>query len=73
MSRHKYVDEAPIWVYPKQDPVWVKEIIDAFNIHPVTAQVLASRGFDDLDEIHEFLYAKLPDQKDYASDQGLPR
>jgi len=64
MSRHKYVDEAPIWVYPKQDPVWVKEIIDAFNIHPVTAQVLASRGFDDLDEIHEFLYAKLPDLHD---------
>lgn len=62
MSLKKH--EAPIWIYPKQDPAWIKEIVDAFNIHPVTAQVLASRGFDDLDEIHDYLYAKLPDLHD---------
>jgi single-stranded-DNA-specific exonuclease len=56
--------ESPLWIYPKHDPTWVKEIIDGFNIHPVTAQVLASRGFDDLDEIHDFLYAKLPELHD---------
>lgn len=56
--------DSPLWIYPKQDPAWVKEIVDAFNIHPVTAQVLASRGFDDLDEIHDFLYARLPELHD---------
>lgn len=56
--------DLPLWVYPKQDPAWIKEIVDTFNIHPVTAQVLASRRFDDLDEIHDFLYAKLPELHD---------
>lgn len=54
-------DTAPVWIYPKDDPEWLKTIISEFNIHPVTAQVLASRGFTDLEEIHEYLYAKLPD------------
>lgn len=48
------------WVYPKTDPEWVKTIIKEFNIHAVTAQILASRGFSSLEEIHEYLYAKLP-------------
>lgn len=64
MSTRSRSSESPIWIYPKQDPAWVKEIVDEFNIHPVTAQVLASRRFDDLDEIHDFLYAKLPDLHD---------
>lgn len=51
----------PLWVYPESDPEWIKSIISEFNIHPVTAQVLASRGFMDLEEIHDYLYAKLPD------------
>jgi single-stranded-DNA-specific exonuclease len=54
----------PIWIYPKQDPEWVKTIIKEFNIHPVTAQVLASRKFTTLEEIHEYLYAKLPNLLD---------
>lgn len=54
----------PIWVYPKEDPVWLKKIIDEFQIHPVTAQILVSRGFDSLDSIHQFLYAKLPNLLD---------
>ena len=48
------------WIYPKTDPEWVKTIIKEFNIHAVTAQILASRGFSSLEEIHEYLYAKLP-------------
>ncbi len=52
------------WVYPKIDPDWIKKIIDEFNIHPVTAQVLASRGFTSIEEIHDYLYAKLPDLLD---------
>ena len=52
------------WIYPDVDSEWVKKIIREFNIHPVTAQVLAARGFKDFDEIHNFLYAKLPNLHD---------
>lgn len=54
----------PVWVYPEKDPIWVQEIIHEFNIHPVTAQVLASRGFKSLETIHNYLYAKLPNLYD---------
>lgn len=54
----------PLWVHPKTDPTWVQTIIKEFNIHPVTAEVLASRGFKDLQQIHEYLYAKLPNLHD---------
>lgn len=49
------------WVYPKVEPKWVDEIIKEFKIHPVTAQLLATRGFKSLEEINHFLYSKLPD------------
>lgn len=52
--------KAPLWIYPNKDPALLQEIIAEFNIHPVTAQTLISRGFKTLQEIHEFLYAKLP-------------
>ncbi|NDD58494.1 MAG: single-stranded-DNA-specific exonuclease RecJ [Chlamydiae bacterium] len=54
----------PNWVYPQVDPEWVKTIIREFNIHSVTANILASRGFDSLEMIHEYLYAKLPNLHD---------
>lgn len=50
----------PFWVYPESNPHFLKEIIKEFNIHPTIAQILISRGFRSMDEIHEFLYAKLP-------------
>ncbi len=49
-----------IWVYPENNPVLIQKIIGEFNIHPVTAQILVSRGFTELENIHSFLYAKLP-------------
>jgi len=52
--------KAPIWIYPNKDPALLQQIINEFNIHPVSAQILISRGFKTLQEIHEFLYAKLP-------------
>lgn len=55
-----------IWLSPKVDPDWVNAIIQEFKIHPVTAQVLASRGFSQLEEINHFLYGKLPDLHDPA-------
>ena len=54
----------PLWIYPKIDPTWVQTIIKEFNIHPVTAEVLAARGFTNLEQIHEYLYAKLPNLLD---------
>ena len=54
----------PLWIYPKKNPDWLKAIIKEFNIHPVTAQILVSRGFSSFDEIHNFLYAKLPNLHD---------
>lgn len=54
----------PVWIYPDVDPKWHQTIIKEFNIHPVTAHILASRGFKILEEIHGYLYAKLPDLLD---------
>ncbi|MFN0064955.1 MAG: single-stranded-DNA-specific exonuclease RecJ [Chlamydiales bacterium] len=54
----------PIWVYPETDPQWIEEIIQEFAIHPITAQILASRNFDSLEQINRYLYSKLPDLHD---------
>jgi single-stranded-DNA-specific exonuclease len=53
-------DVHPFWVYPKEDLITKEMIVSEFNIHPVTAQVLISRGFNTKETIHSFLYAKLP-------------
>lgn len=60
----QYSNQNPIWVYPDLDPDWTTTITREFNIHPATAQVLASRGFDTLEAIHDYLYAKLPNLHD---------
>lgn len=49
-----------LWVYPKEDPALVDLFISEFNIHPVTSQVMVSRGYKKKGEVHRFLYAKLP-------------
>jgi single-stranded-DNA-specific exonuclease len=54
----------PLWVYPEKNPAFLQSVISEFSIHPVTAQILLSRGFKSLEEIHEFLYAKLPQLHD---------
>lgn len=59
-----YMQEDPLWIYPKQDPQWKESIVKEFKIHPVTAQILVSRGFTSLEQIHDYLYAKLPDLYD---------
>lgn len=59
-----YQQETTLWLYPQIDTSWNDAIIKEFNIHPITAQVLAARGFTSLEEIHDYLYAKLPDLLD---------
>lgn len=39
-------------------------MVHEFNIHPVIAQILISRGYEKIEEAHEFLYAKLPNLYD---------
>jgi len=56
----------PVWIYPKIQTEWKEAIIREFNIHPVTAQVLVSRGFNTFEDIYNFLYAKLPNLHDPA-------
>lgn len=56
--------DVPLWVYPKTDPVLKESIIKEFKIHPVIAQILVNRGFKTLEEIHDYLYSKLPDLHD---------
>lgn len=58
------IQEAPLWIYPKDDQVLKNAIIKEYRLHPVTAQILVSREFSDIEEIHEYLYAKLPDLYD---------
>jgi single-stranded-DNA-specific exonuclease len=50
----------PLWIYPPQNLELIESIIREFNLHPSTAQIFVSRGFKTLEEVHEFLYAKLP-------------
>jgi single-stranded-DNA-specific exonuclease len=49
------------WVYPPEKPEFLEEITSDFNLHPIIAQFFISRGFEDSKEIHDYLYAKLPD------------
>ena len=53
-----------LWMHPEEDEEKLEKIVEEFNIHPVTAQVLLSRGFKEFDDIHHFLYAKLPNLHD---------
>jgi len=56
--------EHPVWIYPKSNPKWRDKIVKEFRLHPIIAQILVSRGFKTFEEIHDFLYAKLPDLHD---------
>ena len=56
--------DEPIWVHPKNNPKLKQSIVKEFRLHPVIAQILVSRGFRTFEEIHHFLYAKLPDLHD---------
>lgn len=56
--------EDPIWVYPPTDDVLKESIIKEFKLHPVIAQILVSRGFLSFEQIHDYLYATLPELHD---------
>lgn len=62
-----------IWVPPEENSAWLQKIALEFNIHPVIAQVLISRGFTSLEEIRSYLYAKLPDLHDPYTLTGMEK
>ncbi len=61
---HSTPPEDPVWIYPRQDEQLKESIIKEFKLHPVIAQILVSRGFNSFEQIHDYLYAKLPDLHD---------
>ncbi|NGX31386.1 MAG: Single-stranded-DNA-specific exonuclease RecJ [Chlamydiae bacterium] len=61
------------WVYPEVDIEWQKKIVSEFHIHPVIAQVLDARKFKNIEEIHYFLYARLPDLFDPDKFSDMPK
>lgn len=57
----------PIWVFPEEDGERLERYVKEYKIHPVTAQILISRGFSTSEAVHHFLYSKLPDLYDPRS------
>ena len=64
MHSNFHEHEDPVWIYPIIDNELKERIIKEFKIHPVIAQILISRGLRSFKEIHDYLYAKLPDLHD---------
>ena len=63
MFRDSYISK-PEWIYPEENQEMIQGIVDEFHIHPVTAQVLLSRGLRTTEEINQYLYSRLPDLHD---------
>lgn len=70
MSADVLQSEEPLWIYPKASP-FVDEIIREFHLHPVIAQILVSRGFTTIPQVHDYLYAQLPDLHNPFSMAGM--
>jgi len=49
-----------LWIYPSINSQFSNAIIKEFSIHPLIAQILVSRGFSSMEEIHRYFYSTLP-------------
>jgi len=72
LSWYNHAD-APIWVTPRENEPLKESIIREFKFHPATAQIFVSRGFKTLEQIHHYLYAKLPDLHDPFLMNEMPK
>lgn len=63
---HAALKTLAFWEFPKKNPPLIKRIIEEFGVHPIIAEILISRGLQKIPEIHDFLYAKLPNLFDPA-------
>jgi single-stranded-DNA-specific exonuclease len=61
---YSHEQENPVWVYPQINDELEKTIIKEFKLHPILAKILVARNFTSIEEIHDYLYAKLPDLHD---------
>lgn len=52
------------WIFPHRDPELVEKICREFTLPVALAQILVARGITDLKQIHDYLYATLPDLLD---------
>lgn len=54
----------PKWIFPKENEALKDAIIKEYKIHPSIAQILVSRGYNSIEEVHDFLYSRLPNLHD---------
>lgn len=54
----------PKWIFPRENEALKEAIIKEYKIHPAIAQVLVSRGYNSIEEVHDFLYSRLPNLHD---------
>jgi single-stranded-DNA-specific exonuclease len=73
MSEDYLFENAPLWIFPEENAEKKEKIVKEFKIHPITAQLLLSRGFSTFDQIHGYLYAKLPDLLDPFLFEEMPK
>lgn len=65
-------DEQPVWVYPQINNELKDRIVKEFKLHPVIAQILVNRDFTSFEQIHDYLYATLPELHDPALMAEMP-
>ncbi|MGM0440487.1 MAG: single-stranded-DNA-specific exonuclease RecJ [Chlamydiota bacterium] len=70
---YRQTDQENLWIYPSISSAWIDSIVHQYHVHPVIAQVLISRGFTSLAQIHKYLYAKLPDLYDPSLLQDMDK
>jgi len=63
----------PLWVYPKKNSELIEKVSEEFHLPPMLASILVSRGITSTKDIHDYLYAKLPDLHDPYLFQEMPQ
>ncbi|MFN4173687.1 MAG: single-stranded-DNA-specific exonuclease RecJ [Parachlamydiaceae bacterium] len=56
--------DEPKWIFPQENEALKEAIVKEYKIHPAIAQVLVSRGYNSIEEVHDFLYSRLPNLHD---------
>ncbi|MFZ4098811.1 MAG: single-stranded-DNA-specific exonuclease RecJ [Chlamydiia bacterium] len=61
---HTLTPGDPLWMFPKEDSALASRFEREFYLHPVVARILVARGLTTVEQVHQFLYAQLPDLTD---------
>ncbi|MCB1118824.1 MAG: single-stranded-DNA-specific exonuclease RecJ [Chlamydiia bacterium] len=68
----KQEENEVMWIPPKRDPSLKEKIVQEFNIHPIVAQILVSRGFTSIKAVRQHLYSRLPNLHDPFLMEQMP-